>query len=364
MKEMNRNKIEILGLMSGTSLDGLDIAHVSFEFHGHKIQYKLQHAHTYSLNDSLLVELQHATKMSADQLLILDKQLGRFFAECVHRFMDEHQLKNSQIDAISSHGQTIFHQPQNGFTHQIGCGSTIAFHTGIPVINDFRNLDVIAGGQGAPLVPIGDRILFSEYDYCLNLGGFSNISFEINGKRIAFDISPVNTILNFYANTLGFDYDDKGEIARSGKINHTLLEKLNQIYFYQKKYPKSLGIEFVNHSIFPLIDSFSTTIENKLATFVEHIALQIALALPNKHGKMLITGGGAYHLFLLERIKNYLPKMEIIVPDSKTVEYKESLIFGLLGVLRLRNEINVLSSVTGAINDHCSGLIYLLPECK
>ncbi len=201
-------------------------------------------------------------------------------------------------------------------------------------------------------------MLFPEYDYCLNLGGFSNVSFEENSERIAFDISPVNTVLNYYANKLGFDYDDKGEIARSGKVNQTLLVELNSLDFYQKKYPKSLGIEFVNSTIIPLINCFPISIEDKLNTFVEHIAIQIAVALSKKEGKMLVTGGGAYHVFLLERMKEYLPTMEIIVPDANTLEFKEALIFGLLGVLKLRKEINTLSSVTGAKKNHSSGVIY------
>jgi anhydro-N-acetylmuramic acid kinase len=214
------------------------------------------------------------------------------------------------------------------------------------------------GGQGAPLVPIGDQLLFSDYDYCLNLGGFSNISFEEKGKRIAFDISPVNTVLNHYANKLGLDYDDKGKIARSGKTNTKLLEELNALDFYQKAFPKSLGFEFVKTIILPLIEKYEIAIEDKTATFVEHIAQQTAFVLPNKKNKILVTGGGAYHDFLIERIQFYKPEMQITIPETTILEYKEALIFALLGVLKLRNENNVLSSVTGAKEDHSSGIIY------
>jgi len=216
------------------------------------------------------------------------------------------------------------------------------------------------GGQGAPLVPIGDRILFSDYDHCLNLGGFSNVSFEQDGKRIAFDISPVNTVLNFYANKLGLAYDDKGEIARSGETDMSLLEELDALSYYQKPYPKSLGFEFVKTIVLPLMESYNLSIEDKMHTFIKHIAKQTAFALPERKGKMLVTGGGAYNTFLLECMRNYMPEMQIIVPDAKTLEYKEALIFGLLGVLKLRKEINVLSSVTGAKKDHSSGIIYQL----
>jgi anhydro-N-acetylmuramic acid kinase len=192
----------------------------------------------------------------------------------------------------------------------------------------------------------------------MNLGGFSNVSFEQNKQRIAFDISPVNTVLNFYANQLGFDYDDKGTISRTGKIDTNLLQELNALDFYQQKYPKSLGFEFVKETVLPLIESSEITIEDKLYTFTEHVALQIALALPNKKGSLYITGGGAYNDFLIERIQSYLPEMKIIIPSAKILEFKEALIFALLGVLKLRGEINVLSSVTGANNNHSSGVVY------
>jgi anhydro-N-acetylmuramic acid kinase len=250
------------------------------------------------------------------------------------------------------------HQPQNGFTLQIGNLPEIAKIVNKTVVCDFRVQDVQLGGQGAPLVPTGDRILFADYEYCLNLGGFSNISFEQEEKRIAFDISPVNTVLNFYANQLGFDYDDRGKISKSGKINSDLLNALNALEYYKKPFPKSLGFEFVKTVVLPLMENYAIGIEDKMHTFTEHVALQTGLALPNSQGKMLITGGGAYNDFLITRIHHYLPNLQLIIPDRKTLEYKEALIFALLGVLKLRNEINVLSSVTGAKMDHSSGIIH------
>ena len=262
------------------------------------------------------------------------------------------------MDAVCSHGHTILHQPQNGFTLQIGNLPEIANHCNQTVVCDFRVQDILLGGQGAPLVPIGDRILFSEYDFCLNLGGFSNVSFEQNDTRIAFDISPVNTVLNFYANKLGFDYDNKGQIASSGKLNSDLLNELNALEYYKKQFPKSLGFEFVKETVLPLIEQYNIPIEDKLNTLIEHITFQIAVALPNKKGKLLATGGGSYNDFLIERLKFWLPQLEIIIPDKKTIEFKEALIFALLGVLKLRNEINVLASVTGAKQNHTSGVVY------
>ena len=232
------------------------------------------------------------------------------------------------------------------------------------MVCDFRVQDVAFGGQGAPLVPIGDRLLFFGYDFCLNLGGFSNVSFELKDKRIAFDISPVNTVLNYYANRLGMDYDDKGQLARTGLVTSSLLEALNDLGYYQKPFPKSLGFEFVKEIVLPLMESYSISEADKMHTFIEHVAVQIGLALEDFTAtatgyKLLITGGGAYNDYLLERMQVYLPKMELIIPNQKVLEYKEALIFGLLGVLTLRDEVNTLSSVTGATHDHSSGVIYL-----
>jgi anhydro-N-acetylmuramic acid kinase len=293
---------------------------------------------------------------SKEQLEKLNQDYTKLLASIIADFIEKNKI--STLDAVCSHGHTILHQPQNGFTLQIGNLPEIASLIHQTVVCDFRVQDVQLGGQGAPLVPIGDRILFPEYDYCMNLGGFSNVSFEQNKQRIAFDISPVNTVLNFYANQLGFDYDNKGIISKTGKINETLLKQLNALDFYKKVFPKSLGFEFVKEIVLPLIESSEITIEDKLCTFTEHVAHQITLALTNKNGSLYITGGGAYNDFLIERIQSYLPEMKIIIPSAKILEFKEALIFALLGVLKLRGEINVLSSVTGANNDHSSGIVY------
>lgn len=343
--------------MSGTSLDGIDLAHINFTIKDNKWRYQILESETISYSQDWLNKLKVAVSFSEENLIELNENYTELLGNIIKSFIDKRQLKN--IDAVCSHGHTILHQPQNGFTLQIGNLPKIAEIIQEKVVCDFRVQDVKLGGQGAPLVPIGDRILFYEYDYCLNLGGFSNVSFEENLKRIAFDISPVNTVLNFYSNKLGLDYDDKGKIARSGKTNSDLLKELNALDYYKKSFPKSLGFEFVKELVLPLIEKHSISIEDKMHTFTEHIALQTSLALPNKTGKILITGGGAYNDFLIERMQFHLPKIEIIIPDNKTLEFKEALIFGLLGVLKLRNEINVLSSVTGAKMDHSSGNIFI-----
>jgi len=354
---MFKEKYTVVGVMSGTSLDGIDLAHIVFTVHDEQWDFEICESETIAYSIDWLNKLKTAINLSNAALANLNHDYTQLLATTINGFINKHQLTN--LDAVCSHGHTILHQPQNGFTLQIGNLPTIATLTQNTVVCDFRVQDVQLGGQGAPLVPIGDQILFAEYDYCMNLGGFSNISFVEKKHRVAFDISPVNTVLNHYANGLGFDYDDKGMISRSGNCYPDLLKELNSLPFYQKNYPKSLGFEFVKETILPLTESYNIPIADKLNSFTKHIAIQIATALPSKKGKLLITGGGAYNDFLIEMIQNQLPEMEIIIPDYKTLEFKEALIFGLLGVLKLRNEINVLSSVTGAKFDHSSGIIHL-----
>jgi anhydro-N-acetylmuramic acid kinase len=353
---MFKEKYTIIGVMSGTSLDGVDLAHIIFTVKNNKWDFQILESETVSYSIDWLNKLKIAVDFSEVALEKLNQDYTQLLASIISDFIEKYEIKN--LDAVCSHGHTILHQPQNGFTLQIGNLPEIAALTNQTVVCDFRVQDVQLGGQGAPLVPIGDRILFSEYEYCMNLGGFSNVSFEQNNKRIAFDISPVNTVLNFYANQLGLDYDDKGRISRTGICNKDLLNELNALDFYQKKHPKSLGFEFVKETVLPIIEKHSIPIEDKLHTFTEHVALQIALALPNKNGNLFITGGGAYNDFLIERIQYHLPQIKIIIPSAKILEFKEALIFALLGVLKLRGEINVLSSVTGAKTDHSSGTIY------
>jgi anhydro-N-acetylmuramic acid kinase len=354
---MFKESYNVVGVMSGTSLDGIDLAHIHFTVFDGKWTYTIFETDTISYSPNWLNKLKDAVRFSKEELVQLNEDYTQFLGEIVTLFIDKYQIQN--LDAICSHGHTILHQPQNGCTLQIGNLPKIASIINQKVVCDFRVQDVKLGGQGAPLVPIGDRILFSEFDYCLNLGGFSNVSYEESSKRIAFDISPVNTVLNFYANQLGLDYDDNGTIARSGKVHLELLNELNVLNYYKKPFPKSLGFEFVKEIVLPLIENYSISIKDKIHTFTEHIALQTSLALPKKQGKILITGGGAYNVFLIERMQLYLPNIQIIIPDNKTLEFKEALIFALLGVLKLRNEVNVLCSVTGAEKDHSSGVIFM-----
>lgn len=353
---MFKEKYKVIGVMSGTSLDGVDLAHIEFSTQNNKWEFKIFQSETVPYNIDWLNKLKIAVSFDNTALKKLNQDYTQYLGSIILNFIKKHDIKN--LDAVCSHGHTVLHQPHNGLTLQIGNLPQIATEIDQTVVCDFRVQDVLLGGQGAPLVPIGDQILFPQYDYCMNLGGFSNVSFEQNSNRIAFDISPVNTVLNFYANQLGLDYDDEGALARTGTCTTSLLNELNGVTFYKRKHPKSLGFEFVKETIFPIMNSYSLPIENFLNTFTEHVAMQIAMALPTTNASLFITGGGAYNDFLIERIQFHLPEMKITIPSAEILEFKEALIFALLGVLKLRQEINVLSSVTGSLKDHSSGVIY------
>ena len=342
-----------IGLMSGTSLDGLDLCFAKFSRENSSWNYEILQAETLPYSDLWDGKLRNSINLKAEELFELNSRFGFFLAKKTQEFIEKHSLTN--IDVIASHGHTVFHQPEKKYTVQIGDGKAIKILTNIPVVYDFRSQDVLMGGNGAPLVPIGDELLFSEYDACLNLGGFSNISFNEKGKRIAFDISPVNIVLNYFAKYLGKDFDENGDFAKSGKINLGILDQLNAFEYYHQTPPKSLGIEWVNANIFPRLRT--ETPENNLATFTEHAAFQITKIF-EKHDlkKVLFTGGGTYNSFLLERIKHY-SESEIIVPAKEVIDYKEALIFAFMGVLRINNEINVLSSATGSSEDHITGIL-------
>ena len=345
----------IIGVMSGTSLDGVDLAYIRID-HDQTYRFEILAAITISYDERWISLLQEGFHLSGAKLAALDTKYGTLLGNFINRFINEFEI--NEVDFIASHGHTIFHRPSNKYTLQIGNGPQISSITGLKTICNFRVQDVALGGQGAPLVPIGDQLLFSKYDYCLNLGGFSNISLEKNEKRIAFDICPVNIVLNHYARVLNLPYDEDGIHASKGSIFKPLLETLNEIPYYSVSRPKSLGYEFIVETILPIIEKFNIEVHDILRTFVEHIAIQIAKKTEAEfHQTILITGGGAFNKFLIERIKFYT-KARIIIPDKVLVNYKETLIFALLGYLKNRNEINCLQSVTGAARDHSSGVVY------
>jgi len=349
--------IKVIGLMSGTSLDGLDICCVDFKYDSDKWQYNIVKTASESYPQSLKKALADAQNMSAEDYARLNSDYGRYLGTAVLLFMVNNGIKP---DLIASHGHTIFHQPSVFFTAQIGSGAAIAALTGVDCVCDFRTTDVALGGQGAPLVPIGDRSLFAQYEYCLNLGGFSNISFSDGEKRIAFDISPVNYVLNHYTREIGLDFDRDGQMAASGKVCGELLETLNALDFYHKDGPKSLGREWVEEKVFPLIDSYGLSREDKLATFCEHVAYQIGSHI--KGGKVLLTGGGALNCYLVSRMQALAPQCTYCIPDTQTIEFKEALIFALLGAMYVADIPSCLSSVTGAMRDNIGGCLYKAPR--
>lgn len=349
---MNNNNFFVVGVMSGTSLDGIDLVFVRFAKNNYT-DFDIICAETYPYTESWKSTLTHAIDFSKKKLEKIDIAYGKLLGEIINDFVKKNKLKN--INFIASHGHTVLHQPQKGITLQVGSGKEIAKQTGLQVVCDFRIQDVKLGGQGAPLVPVGDELLFSSYTYCLNLGGFSNISFKERGERIAFDICPVNIVLNHYVNKLGFAYDDKGEIASKGAINFSLLEKLNTLSYYKEEPPKSLGLEWVQQYVFPVIDAEEKEVATILRTFVEHVAIQIGRVIDNESS--LITGGGAFNAFLIQRIES-VTKLEFLLPDSALINFKEALIFAFLGMLRIQNQVNCLSSVTGASKSHSSGVIF------
>jgi anhydro-N-acetylmuramic acid kinase len=341
--------------MSGTSLDGLDLAYCEFERINDRWIYNIHHAETIAYSPGWKAHLSNLESCSAFEFVAADIEYGHLLGRLSREFINKHHLNP---DFISSHGHTVFHQPGKRITCQIGRGSAIAAETGLPVVSDFRSTDVALGGQGAPLVPIGDKLLFNDADFCLNIGGFANISYEREGERIAFDVCPANIVLNHLANKLNLDYDPGGQEASCGRIDEDLLFSLNTLPFYSEPPPKSLGKEWVVQHIFPLLHENDLSTSDLLATFCEHIAIQIAKASSAGWDKrLLITGGGALNNFLTGRIRSHV-QPGIIIPDASTINYKEALIFAFLGVLRWRNEVNCLRSVTGALRDSVGGAIY------
>ena len=345
---LQNNIFRVLGVMSGTSLDGIDFAICSF--HKNKNwNFNIEKCATTKYTKLWKDTLQNLHAKDKENIAKINIEYGKYLGNLINTFLDD-----NKVDFIASHGHTIFHNPDNNYTLQIGDGNTIAKTTKITTINDFRSIDVSLNGQGAPLVPIGDLHLFSDYMYCINLGGFANISIKESKSITAFDICPVNIVMNELSRKLGKEYDENGDSANNGNLIPKLLETLNNLEFYHKKPPKSLGREWVEKFINPTLKSTYKT-EDMLHTFCEHIAMQIGMYLTND--EVLFTGGGVYNQYLVNRIKHY-SNAKIIIPSKEVIDYKEALIFAFLGVLRMRDEVNCLQSVTGAIRDNCGGVIH------
>ncbi len=347
--------------MSGTSLDGLDLAYCQFWKDEGTWNYEIKEATTLAYGPEWIERLQSAISFDVKDLFELDRQYGIYLGKKARAFIEEEALA---VDYIASHGHTIHHQPDAGFTFQIGSGQHLATESGYLTICDFRTKDLALGGQGAPLVPIGDQLFFGHHQFCLNLGGISNVSLEIEGQRIAYDIGIANMLLNHLSRKQGIAYDAGGAIARQGRLDKLLFHQLNRLSYYGLPYPKSTGYEWFNSEILPLVEQSELGIPDLLHTSVHHIAEQIAIQLrfhsKSERSSVLVTGGGAFNDYLMEVIQEKLgPSVDLVIPSEQLVSFKEALVFAFMGLLRMEGLSNVLCSVTGARTDSSSGVIFL-----
>jgi anhydro-N-acetylmuramic acid kinase len=350
-------RFKVVGLMSGTSLDGLDIAYCIFNKTETGWNYSIESAKTFKYNRSWLKKLSTAHTVSGEELMHLDAAYGEFLGETVQKFISANRLKP---DFISSHGHTIYHQPDKGFTYQLGNGNTIHAITSLPVVYNFRALDVALGGEGAPLVPAGDKFLFSEFDVCLNLGGIANLSCDVKKQRLAYDVAFCNMGLNYLMSSIGKEYDEGGELSSEGEVNKNLLSRLNKVNAKLRKKRPSLGREMFENLLQPLADDTSISLSERLRTFTESSASEIAFSILQlkKNSKVLCTGGGAFNSFLISRILDHCgDDATLIIPEEQIVKFKEAMVFAFLGVLKTRDEINCLKSVTGASRDSSGGMM-------
>ncbi|HOX81415.1 MAG TPA: anhydro-N-acetylmuramic acid kinase [Chryseolinea sp.] len=353
----SKEKYKVIGIMSGTSLDGVDLANCTFQKNEKGWMYKLDHTQTIKYPSAWKKRLATAHTLSAESVLILDAAYGKYLGEITSRFISENKIRS--IDFISSHGHTLFHQPKKSLTFQAGNGMSIHAETNLPVIYNFRNLDVLLGGEGAPLVPVGDALLFSDYDVCLNLGGIANLSVDVKGKRVAYDISFCNMGLNYLMADVNKEFDRGGLLAASGEIDTVMLKALGKVYMNLRKDRPSLGREIFEKKIIPIMDRSKATLKDKLRTLVESAAIEIAFAIGSKNNpSVLCTGGGVFNSFLMTRLLEHCSdNATLIIPEDDVVKFKEALVFAFLGVLRVRDEVNCLKSVTHASRDNSGGVL-------
>lgn len=355
-----------IGLMSGSSLDGLDMAFVEFTEQSGQWKFEILNTTCYSYTEDWTDRLKGAVNLPARDYQLLHADYGHYTGQLVNRFIEENGLQY-KVSLIASHGHTTFHMPANRMTAQLGDGAAIAAETRLPVVSDLRSLDVAFGGQGAPIVPIGELLLFPDYDFFLNIGGIANISVN-KDPYIAFDVCPANRVLNMLANEEGKSYDGDGAIAATGAVNPVLMDRLNALDYYRLPHPKSLANDFGTGIVFPMIKNAGLSTADALRTFSEHIAVQVSRAAAHFHEqrslagsqRMLITGGGAFNQFLVSRIAENLREhgIEPVVPSKDLVNYKEAVIMAFIGVLRWRQENNVLASVTGASRNSIGGALW------
>ena len=358
---------KVIGLMSGSSLDGLDIAYVHFHETAGKWTYEILQADCVPYSKLWTDKLSTAINLPAPDYQLLHTDYGAYTGAVVNKFIEDNHLEH-QVHLIASHGHTTFHLPGQKMTAQLADGAAIAATTGLPVVSDLRAMDIAFGGQGAPIVPIGEKLLLYDYDMFLNLGGIANLSFNRPGQYIAFDVCPANRVLNMLVADTGKAYDDEGKMAATGKVNNSLLDQLNELNYYQLPFPKSLANDFGTATVYPMLQQHMLSTADALRTYVEHIAVQIKNAVqsvitgePVSNAKLLVTGGGAFNNFMVEQINVQLQEtgITVVVPDKQLINYKEALVMALIGVLRWREEYNVLASVTGAARNSINGALWL-----
>ncbi len=358
----DKKRYYLIGIMSGTSLDGLDVSFATYNLENGRWSCHLSASKTYNYKPELAQRIQNAPKSTALELTRLDRDLGDFIGEKINTFIEEKNIDRQKIHAIASHGHTVFHQPEERLTLQIGCGTSISTTSSLPVINNFRLKDVRLNGQGAPLVPIGNRLLFdNENRIYLNIGGFANLSYYTKNKQLGYDLCPVNFVLNALCQKLELPYDLNGDIARSHEIDLPLLEKLNALSRYQILDKKALGSEWVEAKVMPLLETDKSSIKQKIATYTEHAAQQIVNYLHEiKVNEVELSGGGTHNSFLVDRIANHF-NGTVILPEKEIIDFKEALIFGFLGALYLDKQHNCLKEITQADRDSIGGILHL-PE--
>ena len=361
-------KYRVLGLMSGSSLDGLDLVFCEIEA-ADEPDFTVTHseilvAETVPFSEQWQVRLKNLPEQNALTFAKTNTYFAHYTADLVRGFCIKNKVKP---DFIAAHGHTIFHQPENFLTVQIGDGAALAAKTGYPVVCDFRTHDVALHGEGTPLAPAADRWLYPGYDFYLNLGGIANISCKVDDSFVAFDTAPANQVLNALANLTGAEYDANGALADAGQVDTDLLNAVNTLPYFSEKYPKSLDNSWIKNQVLPLYFSAEISLKDKIRTAVEQTAGQTAVELKRvtvrenisqENRKMLVTGGGAFNGFLIKRLRALCENTEIVLPSDLIINFKEAALMALLGVLRVENQPNCYASVTGAKYDSVGGAIY------
>jgi anhydro-N-acetylmuramic acid kinase len=352
-------KFSAIGMMSGTSLDGMDLVFCEFESYDNEYSFQLILGETIPYAPDWQLKLSTATSLNGSDLMALHHAYGKLTGENINRFLKRNNIPQ-EVNFIAMHGHTVFHEPKAGYTFQLGDANDVAALTQTKVVADFRGLDMALGGRGAPLVPVGDLFLFPEYTYCLNLGGIANISIQQEGgDMIGFDICGCNILLDRLANVEGMPFDEYGYMAGKGNVIRSLLRELVNCRMETFLNKQSLSKEMILENEWEILKNSGASTEDKLATVCEYIVAMIKNSIPSKSQKrMLITGGGAFNKTLINRLNNTI-EVEIVLPSKHLIQFREALIFAFLGLRRLENKYNCLSSVTGAKRNSAGGCIYL-----